>query len=49
MCGRFGIYAESDEYNNQLPFSIRNGLFDFQPNYNATPSQMLPVLYHPDH
>lgn len=49
MCGRFGIYAESDEYNNQLPFSIRNGLFSFQPNYNATPSQMLPVLYHPDH
>ena len=48
MCGRFGIYAESQEYNDQLGFSIRNGLFNFAPNYNATPSQMLPTLYRPD-
>lgn len=48
MCGRFGIYEEPGKYKNQLPFSIRNGLSDFAPNYNATPSQMLPALYRPD-
>jgi len=48
MCGRFGVYAESKEYNTQLPFNIRNGLFDFEPNYNAAPSQMLPALYYPE-
>lgn len=48
MCGRLAIFAVYEEFIEQLPFAIRYGLDRFQPNYNATPSQMLPVLYHPD-
>jgi len=48
MCGRLAIFAGYTEYSAQLPFPIKYDLADFKPNYNAAPTQMLPVLYRPD-
>lgn len=43
MCGRYVIedFQELSETLRQIPFQ---STFDFQPNWNATPSQQLPVL-----
>lgn len=43
MCGRYVIedFQELSETLRQIPFQ---STFDFQPNWNAAPSQQLPVL-----
>lgn len=43
MCGRYVIedFQELSETLRQIPFQ---SLWDFQPNWNAAPSQLLPVI-----
>ena len=45
MCGRFAIYSNTKVIIQQTPFDVQNMILDVKPNYNAAPSQFLPVLY----
>lgn len=47
MCGRYVIedFQELSETLRQLPFQ---SMWDFQPNWNAAPSQQLPVIINTD-
>lgn len=47
MCGRYVIedFQELSETLRQIPFQ---SFFDFQPNWNAAPSQQLPVIIDSD-
>lgn len=43
MCGRYVIQSNWEGWSDQLPLTIHS-LFDFNPSWNAAPSQVLPVL-----
>ena len=43
MCGRYVVASTFEEFSERLGLNIRS-LFDFNPHWNAAPSQVLPVL-----
>ena len=45
MCGRFAIFSKPDEYIQQLGLEAPSSSCPVVANYNAYPTQSLPVLY----
>lgn len=48
MCGRFKIDRELDEIIRQLDLKLGNKEELFQPNFNASPGQVLPIITEPN-
>lgn len=48
MCGRFTLNNDLQELQELLPDGTEFYFSQWQPNYNAAPSQYLPVLYQQD-
>lgn len=44
MCGRFSIFSRPEEYLQDLSIDVSTDACDMPANYNACPSQQLPVV-----
>jgi putative SOS response-associated peptidase YedK len=51
MCGRYTITVDKNAIEHRFNAKLCSGRIDFEPTYNAAPSQLLPIIttYSPDH
>ncbi|MGA3208626.1 MAG: SOS response-associated peptidase [Syntrophales bacterium] len=46
MCGRFALVSDAAAISEK--FAVRDGSYDFKPNWNVTPGQYIPAVIHQD-